>query len=95
MLRSFSYAATAVSLLRGAPAPAGWEEEARARFLDGYMAAIDPAILPAGATAVAKLLAVFELERAIYELRYELDNRPDWVGIPVACITRLLETMPA
>jgi maltokinase len=95
MLRSFSYAATAVSLLRGAPAPAGWEGEARASFLEGYMAEIDPAILPAGATAVAKLLAVFELERAIYELRYELDNRPDWVGIPVACITRLLETMPA
>jgi maltokinase len=95
MLRSFSYAAAAVELLRGHPAPEGWEEEARERFLAGYMAEVDPAVLPAGATAVAKLLATFELERAVYELRYELDNRPDWVGIPVACITRLLEAMPA
>jgi maltokinase len=36
------------------------------------------------------LLAVFELEKAVYELRYELDNRPDWVGIPVAGIERLM-----
>ena len=39
-----------------------------------------------------RLLAVFELEKAVYELRYELNNRPDWVGIPVAGILRLLET---
>jgi maltokinase len=38
-----------------------------------------------------KLLQVFELEKAVYELRYELNNRPDWVGIPVAGIARLLE----
>ena len=37
-----------------------------------------------------RLLAVFELEKAVYELRYELDNRPDWVKIPVAGIARLL-----
>ena len=35
--------------------------------------------------------AVVELEKAVYELRYELDNRPDWVGIPVAGIQRLVE----
>ena len=35
-----------------------------------------------------RLLAVFELEKAVYELRYELNNRPDWVGIPVAGILR-------
>jgi predicted trehalose synthase len=59
------------------------------------MATADPAILPAGGPALEKLLAIFELERAIYELRYELDNRPDWVGIPVACIARLLGQTPA
>jgi trehalose synthase-fused probable maltokinase len=94
MLRSFAYAASAVELLRGRRGPDGWEEEARERFLAGYMAEVDQAILPAGTSAITKLLAIFELERAIYELRYELDNRPDWVGIPVACITRLLEAMP-
>ena len=34
---------------------------------------------------------VFELEKAVYELRYELGNRPDWVSIPVAGIVRMLE----
>ncbi|HEY1778084.1 MAG TPA: hypothetical protein VGG41_18150 [Solirubrobacteraceae bacterium] len=95
MLRSFSYAASAVDLLHGRTAPELWEEEARELFLAGYMAEVDQALLPAGAIATGKLLAIFELERAIYELRYELGNRPDWVGIPVACITRLLEAMPA
>ena len=35
---------------------------------------------------------VFELEKVVYELRYELNNRPDWVAIPVAGIVRLLES---
>ena len=33
---------------------------------------------------------MFELEKAVYELRYELDNRPDWVEVPVAGIERLM-----
>jgi predicted trehalose synthase len=37
------------------------------------------------------MLSIFELEKAVYELRYELNNRPDWVSIPVAGIVRLLE----
>ena len=52
-------------------------------------------MLPAGEAAIAKLLSLFELEKAVYELRYELNNRPDWVAIPVACIARLLEATPA
>jgi trehalose synthase-fused probable maltokinase len=95
MVRSLAYAASAAPMLRGADVPADWEQEARGRFIDGYMATADPAILPAGGPALEKLLAIFELERAIYELRYELDNRPDWVGIPVACIARLLGQTPA
>ena len=59
------------------------------------MADVDPAVLPAGAASIRKLLSIFELERAIYELRYELNSRPDWVGIPVACIARLMEEPPA
>ncbi len=95
MLRSFSYAAAAAVLLRDATVPEGWEAEARERFLEGYTADVDPAVLPAGASSIHNLLAIFELERAIYELRYELNNRPDWVPIPVTCITRLLEQPPA
>ena len=95
MLRSFAYVASAVELLRGMRAPDGWEEQARTRFLDGYLGTVDPVLLPAGQVAIERMLAVYELEKAVYELQYELDNRPDWVGIPVAGIQRLIETAAA
>jgi len=85
MLRSFAYLSIA------AGGPEDWEEQARSRFLDGYLGVVDAALLPSGQAAVDRLLAVYELEKAVYELRYELDNRPDWVGIPVAGIQRLIE----
>ncbi len=91
MLRSFAYAASASELLRGVPAPEGWEEQARSGFLDAYLETVDATLLPAGQAAISKLLAIFELEKAVYELRYELNNRPDWVAIPVAGIARLLD----
>ena len=91
MLRSFAYASNAVSLLRGVDPPDGWEDRARSEFLSGYFDAVDPTLLPGGQVAIDRLLAVFELEKAVYELRYELDNRPDWVSIPVNGIRRLLE----
>ena len=92
MLRSFSYAAAGAEILRGRPAPADWEARARKAFLEGYHSRVDAALLPPGAQPTQQLLAVFELEKAIYELRYELNNRPDWVAIPVAGIVRLLES---
>jgi maltokinase len=91
MLRSFAYAASASELMRGVPAPDGWEERARKAFLDAYFDAVEPTLLPAGQAAIEKLLAIFELEKAVYELHYELNNRPDWVPIPVAGIARLLD----
>jgi predicted trehalose synthase len=91
MLRSFAYAASASELLRGVPAPEGWEDQARQAFLDAYLETVEPTLLPAGRPATDKLLAIFELEKAVYELRYELNNRPDWVSIPVAGIARLLQ----
>ena len=91
MLRSFAYVAAASAILGGRPAPDGWEELARSAFLDGYFRAVEPGLLPPGQDAVGKLLSVFELEKAVYELQYELNNRPDWVSIPVASIARLLE----
>jgi predicted trehalose synthase len=92
MLRSFSYAVAGARQLRGFDPPAVWEDRARERFLDGYHAAVDATLLPPGQQASDQLLAVFELEKAVYELRYELNNRPDWVSIPVAGILRLLES---
>jgi trehalose synthase-fused probable maltokinase len=91
MLRSFAYVAIAAELLHDTAAPDGWEEEARVQFLDGYLETVDPTLLPSGSLAIERLLTVFELEKAVYELRYELDNRPDWVRIPVAGIQRLIE----
>jgi maltokinase len=91
MLRSFAYAAIAAELLHDTPAPPGWEAEARAQFLEGYLETADPTLLPSGTSAIERLLTVYELEKAVYELRYELDNRPDWVRIPVAGIQRLIE----
>lgn len=91
MLRSFSYAASASAILGGVTAPEDWEQAVRAAYLDAYLAAADERLLPPGRAAVERLLHVFELEKAVYELRYELDHRPDWVPIPVAGIHRMLE----
>jgi maltokinase len=91
MVRSFAYVVSAARIQRGVEPPAGWEERARESFLAGYLETVDTNLLPAGQEAIDKLLSLFELEKAVYELRYELDNRPDWVGIPVAGILRLIE----
>src|SRR5919198_979302 len=90
MLRSFAYAASAAEIQRGHVAPPDWEERAREQFVAGYRETVDQNLLPAGDAAFERLLSIFELEKAVYELRYELDNRPDWVRIPVAGILRLL-----
>jgi len=91
MLRSFSYATSASAIQRSLPAPGDFERRAREAFLERYLAEVDSALLPAGDAAILNLLSIFELEKAIYELQYELDNRPDWLAIPVAGITRLLD----
>jgi maltokinase len=90
MLRSFTYA-TAVAGV----ADLAIEARAREEFLDGYTHAVQgAAVLPAAETT-QRLLRIFELEKAIYELRYELAHRPDWVPVPVNGIVRLLEEEPA
>jgi maltokinase len=94
MLRSFAYAASASAIQRSIPAPGDFERRARETFLERYLGVIDSGLLPGGEAATRNLLAIFELEKAIYELKYELDNRPDWLPIPVAGITRLLDETP-
>ena len=92
MLRSFCYATAGAQLLRGVEVPDGWEERARGRFLTGYHGAVDVPCCRLDSRPSSNCLAVFELEKAVYELRYELNNRPDWVAIPVAGIVRLLDS---
>lgn len=91
ILRSFAYAVATVSMGNREPVPDGYELALREAFLESYLAEVDQSLLPPGQQGIDNLLGIFELEKAIYELRYELDNRPEWVSIPVAGIERLLE----
>jgi maltokinase len=91
MLRSFAYAADASALLGGVPAPAGWEASCRDAFLAGWRATVDPRLVPASERGFERLLALSELQKLLYELRYELSHRPDWVRLPAAALERILE----
>ncbi|MEP6892545.1 MAG: hypothetical protein ABI927_02090 [Gaiellaceae bacterium] len=92
MLSSFRYVASAAALEIGHEPPLGWEEHVRSEFLSGYFAQVETAgIVPGGAEEVESLLILFELERTVHELRYEILYRPDWVSIPVSGIRRLLD----
>jgi maltose alpha-D-glucosyltransferase/alpha-amylase len=99
MLRSFSYAAHAALLRRepgaatpeaGAKALADWERDAAHHFLEGYMkAAQGLASVPSDEASFRATVELFLLEKALYELRYEIANRPDWVAIPARGLLEL------
>ena len=91
MLRSFAYVASAAERLRGVAPPEDWEQRARDAFLGAYLGAVDTTLLPHGQDNTRRMLSIFELEKAVYELRYEMNNRPDWISLPVSGIARLLE----
>jgi maltose alpha-D-glucosyltransferase / alpha-amylase len=101
MLRSYSYAAHAALLKHSAgragelnrlePWAAAWERWVSAAFLRGYLAAAGPAsFLPADPVQRTRLLDLFLIDKALYELNYELNNRPDWARIPLKGLTELL-----
>ena len=46
--------------------------------------------MPSG-VALERVLRLFELEKALYELRYDLGHRPEWARVPVAGVRQLLE----
>ena len=85
----------AVEVVKAHELAAMTDERAREEFLKGYNETVDAGLMPAGDAAFGRLLTVFELEKAVYELRYELNNRPEWIHIPVAGILRMLESPAA
>src|SRR5215204_1636598 len=101
MLRSFNYAIRsalmnvvadrAEPLERLEPWITLWEERTRQAFLEGYAeGARGAAAYPENEEHARALIELFTLEKALYEVRYELDNRPDWVGIPIRGVLDLL-----
>jgi maltose alpha-D-glucosyltransferase/alpha-amylase len=69
----------------------GWELHASAAYLNAYLKSIaDAALLPTG-TNRDLLLRALLLDKAFYELAYELNNRPDWADIPLDGLLRLLQ----
>ena len=95
MLRSFDYAGR--HLLADHPGQAQiayrseeWANRNREAFLDGYAEG-------SGADVredphLATLLAAYETDKAVYEVRYEASHRPSWLGIPLAAVARLAST---
>jgi trehalose synthase-fused probable maltokinase len=95
MLRSFDYAVATALGEEGAPSAIGdtWRRLAGEAFLDGYLPATAKApvrLAPLSRPALHRALAVFELDKALYEVRYELDHRPAWVDVPLRGLARLL-----
>jgi trehalose synthase-fused probable maltokinase len=102
LLRSVSYAAAAAA--RALPADLSderrreaqrrleaWEREASASFLEAYLqAAQGMPGCPADRHSTLRLIRFFMLEKALYEIAYELANRPTWVDIPLRGVLQLL-----
>jgi len=103
MLRSFNYAAyTALAhataeqskdLAKFETLMRDWEAEVGRIFLAAYDEAVHSSGLYTTDTSLRGLLDLFLLEKALYEVRYELDNRPDWVVIPLRGLLSLLQPM--
>ena len=101
MLRSFNYAAHAALRRIEAEGPRlaeaqqrlrRWEEQAAQAFLDGYEEGVGTcACHPADAEQARRLVQLFVLEKALYEVNYELNYRPAWVEIPLRGILALLD----
>ncbi len=102
MIRSFSYAAHSALLNHASlgqedvpilePWVELWHKHISALFLESYLqTSANAPFLPQNREELKILLKAFLLEKAIYELGYELNNRPDWVGIPLKGIKDILE----
>ncbi len=104
MLRSLSYAAEAgLRAAAGANTTRtqlavwarGWESWASASFVEGYLHAAEAAaFVPSDSHQLWHALDLFTLHKAIYELHYEMNNRPSWVALPLRGILEILESGP-
>jgi len=93
MMRSFAYAAATCAERARAELGEGdattrahrWERELREAFLRGYLpeGREHPPFLPQARARLEVLLLMLETEKVLYELAYELNNRPSWVWIPL------------
>lgn len=100
MLRSFDYVAETVLLRQKAqdisrlrPWMAGWLKAVSDAFLDGYLTeAGDADFLPSSRQDFDFLLLLFLLDKAVYEVGYELNYRPAFLPIPMSAMGRLLAT---
>jgi maltose alpha-D-glucosyltransferase/alpha-amylase len=101
MLRSFSYAAYAAlfahsagraeELARLEPWAAAWQRWTGAAFVTSYLSAAGAAaFVPPDPVQRAALLDLFLIDKALYEMNYELNNRPDWTRIPLRGLAELL-----
>ena len=102
MLRSFSYVAAVAAnhstterpsdRHRVGPLVQAWEHDTAAAFLGGYRnAGAENRALPPEADAAERLIGFFVIEKALYELRYEMNNRPDWLAIPLFSLIRTID----
>jgi maltose alpha-D-glucosyltransferase / alpha-amylase len=88
MLRSFAYVAEAAEVDFGEQ----WVERTAATYLRAYWDAAGSATFASPTAQERKvLLDAMLIEKALYEMRYELDNRPEWVRVPLRGLRRLLE----
>lgn len=102
LIRSLDYAAASAIAALGQVSPeegsvltdrlGTLRDELTAALWDGYREALsDDRLWPADAESQQQLLAFFELEKALYEIEYEIENRPDWLHIPVGGVVRILQ----
>lgn len=82
MLRSFDYVAATVTS-EDTGTVRRWAQAARDAFLAGYTQR-------SGAALDQELVDAFELDKALYETSYESHQRPDWIGIPLSAVERLV-----
>ncbi|MBU2574711.1 MAG: maltose alpha-D-glucosyltransferase [Elusimicrobia bacterium] len=105
MLRSFHYAARAPFYLQKNIAAENmkilepwaelWYSYVSAAFLHSYFkTAAGADFLPQDPAGTAALLRVFLAEKAVYELFYELNNRPDWISIPLQGLLQVIQPRP-